>query len=98
MSHSRVVPLDADRAAVHEAKAGRLRVLLATSPQKRRIAEHVSLGCKNSEIARELGCSVDNVRSLLHQTYKRVGLGGRVELGVLFSEIARNLWSTRDPD
>jgi DNA-binding NarL/FixJ family response regulator len=78
-----------DEPTIRRARLNHLQALLRRSPQKQRIAALVYRGLTNRQIAERLGCSAHNVHSLLHQLYAAVGPRGRVELGVMVSDLVR---------
>lgn len=89
MPRPRAVPLEGETDTSRRARLDRLCTLLYNSPQKNRIARGVHLGLTNREIAMRLGCSVHNIHSLLQQIYDAASLRGRVELGVMVSDLVR---------
>ena len=67
--------------SVRKALPDRKRTL---SSLEKRIAELVSQGLKNREIAVELGIAVQVVRNYLSSIYDKVGMNNRVELALWY--------------
>jgi len=57
--------------------------LAALSPRERQIAEHVSRGLRNRDIADSLGMSEGTVKVYLHTIYQKLGIENRTELALL---------------
>lgn len=66
------------------------------SPQQRRIAELVSRGRSNREIAEAPGCSPRTVGNTLGMIYARLGLRSRTELAVLMATTGGKVEPGRD--
>ncbi|HZF46304.1 MAG TPA: response regulator transcription factor [Sphingomonadaceae bacterium] len=57
--------------------------LARLSPRELRIAEAVSGGMRNRDIAEEIGTTEGSVKVYLHRIYEKVGVSSRTELAVL---------------
>lgn len=57
--------------------------LAALSPRERQIAEHVSRGLRNREIADSLNMSEGTVKVYLHTIYQKLGIENRTELALI---------------
>lgn len=56
--------------------------LARLSPRERNIAECVSAGMRNREIAERVGVSEGTVKTYLYHIYNKLGIGNRTELAV----------------
>ena len=64
------------------------RTLLATlSPREKTIAELVSRGLRNREIALQLSLTEGTVKVYLHRIYERLGVASRTELALRMREV-----------
>lgn len=54
--------------------------VLELSPQQRRIVELLLCGCRDKQIAHELGLSVPTVRTYLGRIFLKLGVQDRIEL------------------
>ncbi len=57
--------------------------LARLSPRELKIAEAVSAGRRNRDIAEEIGTTEGSVKVYLHRIYEKLGVGSRTELAVL---------------
>ncbi|KPL68249.1 LuxR family transcriptional regulator [Erythrobacter sp. SG61-1L] len=57
--------------------------LARLSPREQQIAEAVSAGRRNRDIAEEIGTTEGSVKVYLHRIYEKLGVGSRTELAVL---------------
>jgi DNA-binding CsgD family transcriptional regulator len=60
--------------------------LARLSPRERTLAEYVTRGLHNSDIAHVLGTSPNTVRNQLARMYAKLEMSGRAELAALFAE------------
>lgn len=80
----RSVPADLLQRALDLSLEGEPRhPLAALSPRERQIAEHVSRGLRNRDIADALGMSEGTVKVYLHTIYQKLGIDNRTELALL---------------
>jgi two-component system, NarL family, nitrate/nitrite response regulator NarL len=80
----RSVPADLLQRALDLSLEGEPRhPLAALSPRERQIAEHVSRGLRNRDIADSLGMSEGTVKVYLHTIYQKLGIDNRTELALL---------------
>ncbi|MBK6533878.1 MAG: helix-turn-helix transcriptional regulator [Deltaproteobacteria bacterium] len=64
--------------------------LSSLSRRQREVAELVSLGLTNKEIATELGTSAHTVRNQLVAAFERLGVATRSELAALVARTSRD--------
>lgn len=74
------------RQRVRKAHVRRARVLPVLTPRQMQVAEAVSLGMSNKNIAYALGIAHDSLRVYVSQTFKRIGVQSRLQLALWFRE------------
>jgi two-component system nitrate/nitrite response regulator NarP len=57
------------------------------TPRERQVAELVTLGLRNKEIANELRITEGTVKMYLHTLYDKLGIGSRTELAMLIRDL-----------
>ncbi|HTO27006.1 MAG TPA: LuxR C-terminal-related transcriptional regulator, partial [Devosia sp.] len=63
--------------------------LARLTPRELQIAEAVSVGKRNREIADEVGTTEGSIKVYLHRIYEKLAIGSRTELAVLVLRLKR---------